>query len=97
MGKRMCDKRSTVHVLLRGKPVRVDPCIRDLLREMNDNEIQTLGSCCGHGKRSMSVVVRTPDGKIVETVSGVEIPRTRRFYKRDADGFYYIPEAETRL
>ncbi len=88
----MCDKRSTVRVVLRGKVVRVDPCIRALLLEMNGHGIETLGSCCGHGRYGLSVVLKM-DGRIVDLGSGAEIPRVRRFYRRDATGFYYIPEA----
>ena len=58
--------------------------------------------CCGHqeefkGKYPMTIVCEYYDRKsghqtFIEFISGKEIPRTRRFYKRDKQGVYYIPE-----
>jgi hypothetical protein len=59
--------------------------------------------CCGHGKYSPTIVVtdysrgiKTLEGeyyyKTFDFLSGVEIPRKKRFYKKDKDGYYYIPE-----
>lgn len=87
----MCMKRSTVLRRIAGKDMRLDPCIVPLIQVLNDDGIKTLGSCCGHEKYEPTVVAT--DGKrIYEVGSNVTIPRKRRFYFRDRDGFFYIPE-----
>jgi len=55
---------------------------------------RTLGSCCGHGKYPMTVVVTRGYGNPIEYFSQIEIPRKRRFYKKDKKGYYYIPEVK---
>lgn len=92
------EKRSNVICKLDdGKQFRVDGCIRKLIYELNvNNNIQTVGSCCGHQRYPLSIVCRTSHNGVqtfYELISGVEIPRTRNFYVTDKDGFYYIPEA----
>lgn len=37
--------------------VPVDPCIAPLVQALNDGGMQTLASCCGHGKWPGSVVL----------------------------------------
>jgi len=51
----------------------------------------TLASCCGHGKYPETIVVKTIYG-MFEWNSGVKIPRKKRFYIKDSEGIYYIPE-----
>ena len=74
---------------------RIDPCMRILIQNINElsysKEIQTVACCCGHGKYPMTILLKI-DGRVFDIVSGKEIPRTRRFYKKDKDGVYYIPE-----
>lgn len=38
-----------------GRVVEVDACIAPLLQALNDAGIQTIDSCCGHGKREASI------------------------------------------
>ena len=39
------------------------------------------------------IIILCRDGKtIVDLVSNKIIPRTKRFYKKDKQGYYYIPE-----
>jgi len=40
----------------------------------------------------MTIVCRSPFGFNIEICSGKTIPRKKRFYKKDKEGFYYIPE-----
>lgn len=91
------EKRSNVFCELDdGKRFRVDGCIRQMIKMLNDFGIQTKGSCCGHGRYPLSIVYRTCHNGVetfYELVTGVKIPRTRNFYRTDEDGFYYIPEA----
>ena len=73
---------------------RIDPCIKQLIRYLNIQGITTIASCCGHGKYPMTILVRTTDtGEGYDIVSGTYIvKRKKKFYKKDKQGYYYIPE-----
>lgn len=71
---------------------RIDPCMREIIEQLNSDHIETLGCCCGHGRYPKTVVCRADNGEIRELFSEVFIPRKKRFYIKDADGVYYIPE-----
>ncbi len=73
---------------------RIDPCMSHLIPYINARVGQgvTVACCCGHGKYPMTIVEEKNDGRIIEGLSGKEIPRTKRFYKKDKKGYYYIPE-----
>lgn len=87
----MCNKRSTVLRIINGKPMRLDPCIVPLIEVLNKDGIKTLSCCCGHDRYEPTVVAS--DGKkIYEVGTGIVIPRSKRFYKKDSAGFFYIPE-----
>lgn len=85
---------------------RIDPCMREIIKWLN-NKHKPILSCCGHGKYKPSIIIkeyRTIKGKreicFVEVFSGniLRIKKNpldkdpKRFYKRDKQGFYYIPE-----
>lgn len=73
---------------------RVDPCIANLVSNLKmslDKSVKILGSCCGHDKYPMTLVVNVGHG-IYDLVSSVNIPRKRKFYVKDSEGYYYIPE-----
>ncbi len=76
---------------------RIDPCMRYLIKALNEHGIETLGCCCGHGKYSMTIVYRykskdSMNGNIYDFCTGWGIPRETKFYKKDKQGYYYIPE-----
>ena len=79
---------------------RIDKCMQGLIDFINTHpNVKTLGCCCGHGKYDMSIVVKHKtglDGKwkweIMELCTRTALPRKRNFYKRDKEGYYYIPE-----
>ena len=78
---------------------RIDPCMRDYIEMLNKilNRIyETKACCCGHGKYPKTIVVGLKGKKSLcfELISGKMIYRTRRFYKRDKQGYYYIPEVK---
>ena len=52
---------------------------------------RTVACCCGHGKYPMTLVVEG-NRRHLELFSGHFIARKKRFYRKDEDGFYYIPE-----
>ena len=71
---------------------RLDYCMINLIWILNNNGIKTLGCCCGHKKYPMTIVHQSPNGKIWELMTGVEIKRKKRFYLKDKQGYYFIPE-----
>jgi len=82
----MCKKPKGLHN-------RVDKCIVNLIdfMKVKGGKIQPIASCCGHGKYPLTIVVT--NGKINwELLSNKIIPRKRNFYKKDKDGYYFIPE-----
>tara|TARA_Y100000310_G_scaffold295555_1_gene327040 strand:+ start:5350 stop:5622 length:273 start_codon:yes stop_codon:yes gene_type:complete len=74
---------------------RIDPCMRNLIEfiEENNNLIEILACCCGHKKYNMTIVVFM-EGCLhpYDLFTGKQIPRKKRFYKKDKQGYYYIPE-----
>jgi len=69
---------------------RIDSCMKILIENIRDN-CNTVACCCGHGKYPMTIVCEM-NGEYFDIVSDVEIPRKKRFYKKDKQGYYYIPE-----
>jgi hypothetical protein len=73
--------------------------MRDEVQKLNDEGIKTIACCCGHGKYKKTIVVPHKSdfwaGRCAyEVLSGTTIPRKKRIYKRDPEGFYFIPEVE---
>lgn len=84
----MCKKPKGVHN-------KIDKCMKPLIKFLNRIDIETYGSCCGHGKYPMTIVsMGHLDGKecYYELLTGIDIPRRRRFYKKDKQNYYFIPE-----
>lgn len=88
----MCEKRRSITVKLRGKDVRLDPCLKTKVLALNRRGILTVGSCCGHGVYPETIICRTRSGRIYELNTRTTLPRTRNFYLMDPNGFYFIPE-----
>lgn len=72
------------------KHSRIDKCMRRVIGLLKDH-YKIVGCCCGHRKYFPTIVCEL-NGKIVEIFSWIVIPRTRNFYKKDKQGYYYIPE-----
>ena len=73
---------------------RIDPCMKIHIHNLNmikKEYFKIRACCCGHGKYPMTIVVEN-DGVIWDLVSGKSIFRKKKFYKRDKQGVYYIPE-----
>lgn len=81
---------------------RLDQCMIKIIDKINiDGEFKTLACCCGHYKYPPTiVVVCISTNKVFEYYSKIrlaDIPRkSKRYYKRDKEGYYYIPEVEER-
>ena len=72
---------------------RLDPCMETEISALQASGVETLACCCGHGVYPKTIVALV-NGEALEMMSGVEIPRKRRFYRRDQDGLYFIPEIQ---
>lgn len=80
----------------KGNPRKLDKCLRSgfimrLNNLLSNSGERIVSSCCGHGKYPMTLIVQSKH-LIYEFISGIPIPRKKRFYKKDKQGFYYIPE-----
>lgn len=85
----MCKKCNRLH----NNNNRRDVCMQKLCSLINETtNYKTLASCCGHGKYPMTIIVTRGYGNPIEWFSQIEIPRKRNFYKRDKQGYFYIPE-----
>ena len=87
----MCDKRNTRLISVCKRRFRIDGCLKDKIEKLNKKSV-TVACCCGHGRYPETILIKTKDGKIKDINSGTIIPRKRNFYKKDKDGFFYIPE-----
>lgn len=79
---------------------QIDRCLRPLIDFLQDSTYDTISSCCGHGKYPITIIVKERhNGRDVfkELLTQIEIPRKRRFYNRDKQGYYYIPEAVSKV
>lgn len=75
---------------------RIDPCMREVIKILNEQGVKTLACCCGHGNYPMSIVIDIGKaiGKIIplEIFSGEVLARKKRFYIKQKSGHYIIPE-----
>jgi hypothetical protein len=59
-------------------------------------EARIVGCCCGHGKYPKTIIIRVDSplmGKFTfELFSRKNLLARKRFYRRDKEGHYYIPE-----
>ena len=71
---------------------RIDPCMRILIKNLNIyTTLNIKACCCGHGKYPMTLLIKF-DEEMIDLISGKIIPRKKKFYKKDKQGYYYIPE-----
>jgi len=53
------------HRLVKKEGVCIDACMVSIIQKLWDNEIQTLGSCCGHNsKAGPPTVIVSPEGAL---------------------------------
>jgi len=72
----------------------MDKCMINLIELLNYNGVKTLACCCGHRKYNPTIIMRVGKDGALEILSGIFISRKKRFYVKDKDGYYYIPEVE---
>ena len=95
----MCKKRNSIKInifkdLGGYTDIRLDSCLKHIIKTLNETNkthYETLASCCGHGRYPMTIVIQDT-WHTWELFSGIELKRKKRFYVKDSEGFYYIPE-----
>lgn len=72
----------------------IDPCMINLIAFMKvkGRKLRTVACCCGHGKYPMTIVAKDNLGHTWELINNKIIERKKKFYKKDKQGYYYIPE-----
>ena len=86
----MCDKTQFKYC-----PSTIDKCMVeciDTLKAMSNNRIRVVSCCCGHFRYPKTIVMENSEGTHWELLTGIMIPRKKKFYKKDKNGFYYIKE-----
>jgi len=85
----LCKKQKGIHN-------RIDKCMKQFVKNINlilPSKLKIVACCCGHFKYPMTIVLEYNKGtKYLDMVSDIIIPRKRRFYKKDKQGYYFIPE-----
>lgn len=75
---------------------KIDKCLKEFVDRLDcflTKPWRTIACCCGHGKYPMTIIVKEyNEGQAIDLVSGKVIPRKKRFYRKDKQGYYYIPE-----
>lgn len=63
-----------------------------------EHKMDILACCCGHHRYPPSIVYHLPKPVDInfELFSAKVIDRKSRFYKKDKQGYYYIPETVIR-
>jgi hypothetical protein len=83
-------------------PRKIDKCMKTLCASIAfwlPDYLHIVGCCCGHGKYPLTIVCHN-DAKDINFLMTQEddvsreiiIPRKKRFYVKDKQGYYYIPE-----
>lgn len=96
----MCNKRCTLRRFIKVigfvalQEARLDACMENEVMKLSEDGWSPLSCCCGHGRYHKTIVLFDGGGGAKEHFSGVKIDRRARFYKRDAEGLYFIPEVE---
>lgn len=75
----------------------MDPCMVPVIKRLNDMGINTISCCCGHGKYRRTIIVQSVAPRwAFEWNTGILFHDRKHFYRKDEDGYYFIPEIEER-
>ncbi len=90
----MCKERNKARlpVMAYSGEIRLDKCMKQIIDFLWHRDIDTVACCCGHNKYPMTILAKTKNRFVIEIFSGKIIPRSRNFYSKDSEGYYYIPE-----
>lgn len=85
----MCEKKQFKYC-----PSEIDECMIDLINALESEEIKVYACCCGHGRYPMTIILKSRFGGFYDMISRRCIKRKKKFYKKDSEGYYYIPEVK---
>ncbi len=74
---------------------RIDSCMEKIVKKLNIlSNFKTLACCCGHGTYNPTIIIKDKKGSVFEFFSRkkLDFKKRNRYYKKDTNGFYYIPE-----
>ena len=74
----------------------IDPCMILSIKSLGEMGFKVVACCCGHKRYSMTIVVKGKNG-FFELLSNINLPGKKKFYVKDIDGYYFIPEVEDKL
>lgn len=74
------------------KTVKVDSCIAPLIQILNDYGIETVSSCCGHGKTDHSYIRIHPKNIMIQKFNeefsvGLQLPYNKYMKIKDIERF----------
>lgn len=74
----------------------IDKCMKPFIKWIltwMPKYLEIKACCCGHRKYPMTIILNNKSISVCfDAVSQEVIKRTRNFYRRDKQGYYYIPE-----
>ncbi|MEK6879856.1 MAG: hypothetical protein AABY22_09630 [Nanoarchaeota archaeon] len=71
----------------------IDSCMKTQIKQLNKKGITTLACCCGHNKYPKTIVIKhNLNSMPYEIYTKEYLLRKKRFYRKDKQGYYYIPE-----
>ncbi len=88
----MCKKKQFKYC-----PSEIDECMKNLIEILRARGVRTLSCCCGHRRYPMTIIIEQgleTQTYALEIMSDKVIPRKKKFYKKDKQGYYYIPEVD---
>jgi hypothetical protein len=69
--------------------------MKNLIRVLKNAGFDVRACCCGHFKYSMTIVCFNKIlNKHFDLLTLKDIPRGTKFYKKDKQGYYFIPEVQ---
>lgn len=74
----------------------IDSCMVDLVRSPQEKGIETVTCCCGHDIYPKTIIVRTGRPWVTKEICHniTFRGRKKRFYRKDENGVYYVPEVQ---
>lgn len=66
----MCEHGNLTEIIIKPKPfkIKVDSCLREEIKWLNQNGVYTAGCCCGHGKRKPTALIYVNHGSFKKSV-----------------------------
>lgn len=94
----LCKVKDKVWVTIDSKKRHVDCCMIPMIETFKEMEdFESVACCCGHGRYKSSFLARRKGAnRVFDMFSGVKLPFTGRYYKRNkgTKRLFFIPEIE---